>query len=543
MDAGYKLAALILIALGAVALALALRSARRMRAQTSQPLPQFRLALPALIFALIACYIAWFIILLRHDVALDGLAVAATLCGAACILWAIAQSGRAALREAVRIAALERHRADHDALTGLPNRLFFMRRLARSAERAADRQHFAVLIIDLNRFKLVNDTLGHAYGDGLLREFGRRLQGSLRMSDLVARLGGDEFGILINPIESLERARNIAGNLAATLQGPIVVGSHGADVSVSIGIAGFPEHGAGGNALMKNAEIAMDEAKRRGVGIMLYDPGFDTHDVEQLNTLGELRRAIEADALEVYYQPQFSPKTGKMTGAEALVRWPHSHAGLLLPTDFIDLAEQSGLINRLNRRVLDIVFDQLAAWRAAGLDTPIATNVSALNLQDPGLFEYIVEGLRARHLSAAQLKLEITETAVVSDPDAARALTRLAEFGVRLSIDDFGTGYSSLVYLRELPVGEIKIDRSFVVNLTRDNNDAILVRSTIELAHNLGRAVIAEGVESREALELLTRWGCDAVQGFHLSPPLVISDLDRKLKDPDWRPLVPAPAN
>jgi EAL domain-containing protein (putative c-di-GMP-specific phosphodiesterase class I) len=248
--------------------------------------------------------------------------------------------------------------------------------------------------------------------------------------------------------------------------------------------------------------------------------------------------------LQVYYQPQFSAASGRLVGVEALVRWPHSDPAWPLPAEFIELAEQGGLIDRLNRWVLEIVFDQLAAWQEAGVTTTISTNLSAINLQDPELFTYIAHGLAARGLNAARLSLEITETAVASDTKAARAVVkRLSEFGVRLSIDDFGTGYSSLIILRELPVEEIKIDRSFVINMTRDSNDAILVRSTIDLAHKLGRAVTAEGVESREALELLKSWGCDVMQGFFLSPPLAIEDLNRKLADATWHSLTSAPAN
>ncbi len=396
-------------------------------------------------------------------------------------------------------------------------------------------------IMDLDRFKLINETLGHFYGDTVLQEVGRRLQSRLRVNDLVARLGGDEFVIMIDPVDHTNQAGTVAQHIASILERPIMVAGYSAEASASIGIAGYPEHGSSGHTLIKNAEIAMYEAKRHGVNTMVYDPGFDMHDVNRLTILSQLRSAINGHELQVFYQPQFDGTSGGLAGVEALVRWPHSDPEWPLPAEFIELAERGGLINRLNRCVLEIVFDQLAAWQEVGVTTSISTNLSAINLQDPGLFTYIAQGLAARGLNAARLTLEITETAVASDTKAARALVkRLSELGVRLSIDDFGTGYSSLIILRELPVEEIKIDRSFVMNMTRDTNDAVLVRSTIDLAHNLGRAVTAEGVESQEALELLKSWGCDVVQGFFLSPPLAIDDLNRKLANASWHSLTSA---
>jgi diguanylate cyclase len=362
---------------------------------------------------------------------------------------------------------------------------------------------------------------------------------------LLARLGGDEFGILIDPVDHPEHLATIAGHVAAVLEAPFALEGHPADVGVSIGAAFYPTHGDSSNTLMKNAEIAMYEAKRRGAELMIYDQGFDAHDLGRLDIVRGLKAAIDEAALLVHYQPQIGAKSGKLTGVEALVRWPHPRLGLLLPEEFIALAERSGLINRLNRWVLDIVFNQLAAWQVQGIDTSISTNISVINLQDPDLIQYVVDGLRERGLTASQLKIEITETAVMSDPQVAlAAVQRLSEFGVRFAIDDFGTGYSSLLYLREMPVDEIKIDRSFIANVTRDNNDAIIVRSTIDLAHNMGRTVTAEGVESLEAFRLLRHWNCDTLQGFYLSPPLSIEDLNLRLKDPRWSlPTAPLPAN
>lgn len=281
---------------------------------------------------------------------------------------------------------------------------------------------------------------------------------------------------------------------------------------------------------MKLAEMTMYEAKRRGKDVIVYHPDFHRHDLKRRHILAELRRAIGHNDLIVHYQPQFDPRSDRIIGVEALVRWRHSRLGLLLPGEFIAVAEQSGLIHRLNRWVLGSVFEQLAAWQAQDIELPISANVSVINLQDRSFFQHIVDGVQGRGLRTDRLKLEITETAVMSDPGIALpTVKRLSQFGVRFSIDDFGTGYSSLLYLREMPADEIKIDRSFIVNMTRDNNNAIIVRSTIDLAHSLGRLVTAEGIESRETLELLAHWHCDTLQGFYLSPPLSIDNLTLQL--------------
>ncbi|MGH8502103.1 MAG: putative bifunctional diguanylate cyclase/phosphodiesterase [Gammaproteobacteria bacterium] len=539
------IAAYILLVLGAAMLAVSFIPVRDICLE-ARGHSRVWLALPALVVAFITGilgYLVFAVTVARQGAHFDQLAVAAVLFGAGCFVWGVAHISRQIIGEMRRIAALAQHRAAHDPLTNLPNRKFFARQLERAIGNVVPPRRLAVLMMDLDRFKLINETLGHYYGDIVLQEVGLRLQRSLRMTDLVARLHGDEFAVLINPIGDPEHPRTIGQHVAAVLQKPFAIEGHPADVGVSIGVAYHPDHGVNHNDLMKNAEIAMYEAKRRGVDVVVYEPGLDVSNRQQLSILRELREAIDQHRLVVHYQPQFGTKAGKLIGVEALVRWPHPRFGLLLPEEFIALAEQSGLINNLNYWVLEVVLDQLAAWKSAGNTTRVSTNVSAVNLQDPKLVHFITDGVRNRDLSPKQLKLEITETAVMSDPGAAlTAVKRLSQFGVRFSLDDFGTGYSSLVYLRKLPVSEIKIDRSFIVNVTRDHNDAIIVRSTIALAHNLGRWVTAEGVESHEARELLTAWGCDALQGFHLSPPLPIEELDAKLKDPRWNPAKPLPA-
>jgi diguanylate cyclase (GGDEF)-like protein len=530
-----SIAVAMLLTLGGIAIAAALFPIRDLcleaRAQS-----RAWLAVPALAVLFITAYAVFAVALAnREAIDLSVLVAAAAICGAGCFMWAFAYISGMVVRESRRVAALERHRAAHDELTGLPNRAFFVRQLEEAVGASAGQKRLALLIIDLDRFKLINDALGHRYGDILLQEVANRLRGALRMKDLVARLGGDEFGVLIDPVINPEHLKTIGEHVTAVLQSPVAVEDYPTDVGVSIGVAYYPEHGSSGNEMIKNAEIAMYEAKRRGADVVVYEPTFDTNGFHRLDILNELRQAIDGARLLLHYQPQFAAKSGRLVGVEALVRWPHPRLGLLLPNEFIGLAEQSGLINRLNRWVLNIVFEQLAAWQTAGIDMPIATNVSVLNLQDPDLLQYVMAGLANHGLAAGRLRLEITETAVMSDPEAALgAVKRLAELGVRFSIDDFGTGYSSLRYLRELPVDEIKIDRSFIVDSARDANDAIIARSTIDLAHNMGRLVAAEGVESRETAELLAHWNCDTLQGFYLCPPLAIHELAPRLADPSW---------
>ena len=276
--------------------------------------------------------------------------------------------------------------------------------------------------------------------------------------------------------------------------------------------------------------MAMHGARKSSVSMVEYDRSLDAHGPKRLNILSELNYAIEHNELVVYYQPQLDLRSNRICGAEALIRWPHRNFGLLLPEEFIPLAEQNGLINRLSYWLLGIVLDQLKAWQVGGIDLPISTNISTTNLEDGGFHEYIMQGIRSRQLLAKRLRLEITESVVMGNhTQAFSAVNQLVQSDVQFAIDDFGTGYSSLQYLKKLPVREIKIDKSFVLDMSKDNNDAMIIRSTIDLAHKLGYSVTAEGVESQEALELLKNWACDRAQGFHLGQPMPIDELNEKL--------------
>jgi len=436
------------------------------------------------------------------------------------------------LHRALQAHAAEReHTALHDSLTGLPNRLLFGDRLSHAVSAAQrDPAAFSILMIDLDRFKEINDTLGHAIGDLLLQEVGARLQGALRPGDTVARLGGDEFALLL-PSAGSEEAREIAERTLATLRESFPLPNVTVSVDASIGIVTYPTHGLDADTLMQRVDVAMYLAKGQGGGGTFYDPARDPYDPARLALAGELRRAIEQDELELHYQPKFDTRTLQLGGVEALVRWRHPERGLLGPDEFIPLAEHTGAIRGLTQLVLRKATHQLAAWQADGLDLSVAVNLSVANLLDHGLVDDIAAILEQEGAPAERLELEITESMLMSDPERAKELLKqLTAMGIRLSIDDFGTGHSSLAYLRRLPISEIKIDRSFVRHLAVDDGDAAIVRATIELSHSLDLKVVAEGVEDARSLELLRELGCDGAQGYHLARPAPAADLNDLLR-------------
>ncbi len=423
------------------------------------------------------------------------------------------------------------HQALHDALTDLPNRTLLHDRLAHAIHSAA-REHtpLALFLIDLDRFKDVNDTLGHAVGDVLLQRVATRLRDALRASDTVARLGGDEFAVLV-PGADAAQATQTADKLLAALAESVTIEGQRLTVGGSLGIAFHPAHGADAGGLLRHADIAMYVAKRAGGGRAVYTPEMDHHTPRRLTLVSALRQAIADDYLRVHYQPMMDVTTGRVRLVEALVRWPHPDLGLLPPDQFIPLAEGTGLIAPLTRWVLAEALRQVRAWQDAGLALSVAVNISPRALHDPELLATIAGLLRAHALPAARLRVELTESAVMVDPTGAvDILTRLDALGVRVAIDDFGTGYSSLAYLTRLPIDEIKIDRSFVTDMTRDDDDATIVASTIELGHSLGLRCVAEGVESGETWQALAALGCDVIQGFYVSRALPADELARWLR-------------
>jgi len=419
------------------------------------------------------------------------------------------------------LGELERQ-ALFDTLTGLPNRTLLQDRL-RQAILNADRQSlgFAIILLDLDRFKDINDTFGHHVGDILLRQVGPQLGEVLRGSDTVSRFGGDEFALLLPTATDAAGAVQAADRVLSALQQPFVAEGLSLQVEASLGIAMYPVHGADAAALLQHADAAMYQAKRSKSGYAMYSVGEEEASRDRLLLLGELREAIEHAQLWLYYQPAVDPSTKRIIGMEALVRWQHPRLGLLSAASFIPFAEQTGLIRPLGEWVLRTAIAQSAHWTRVGIDTPIAVNLSARDLPDPGLPERIAQMLEAVHVPPSRLRLEITESAVMSDPARSlEILGRLRDMGIELSIDDFGTGYSSLTYLRRLPVAEIKIDRSFVTDMLSDPGAAAIVRSTIDLGHNLGLRVIAEGVESEEVTARLASLGCDGIQGYYVSPAM-----------------------
>jgi diguanylate cyclase (GGDEF)-like protein len=418
-----------------------------------------------------------------------------------------------------------RRLAYRDVLTDLPNRTLFNDRLHVAMELAQrERKPLAVLLLDLDRFKQINDTLGYQTGDQVLQQTAKRLSALLRKSDTIARLGGDEFIALLSDC-GMEYAKQIAEKVLNALDEPIVVGEHSLDVRASIGIAGYPVDSSDPDTLMRHADLAMYAAKRGNRGITAYDATLGRHRMEQLSLLSELRRAIENEELRLVFQPKIDMRTGEVVGAEALVRWQHPERGFVPPNDFIPFAEQTGFIKSITRWVIEAAAAQCARWETLGMSLKLVINISVLDLLDPGMPDAILGALQRNGMPTRCLGLEITESGVMQDQAAAMAvLKRLRALDIDLAIDDFGTGHSSLAYVKQLQVTELKIDRSFVRNLVHDDKDRAIVLSVIELAHNLDLTVVAEGVEDRNTLEVLRELGCDIVQGYVFAKPLAEKD-------------------
>jgi diguanylate cyclase (GGDEF)-like protein/PAS domain S-box-containing protein len=420
-----------------------------------------------------------------------------------------------------------RRQALHDALTGLPNRVFLNERVRNSIKRAhRDEQPIALLLMDLDQFKEVNDALGHDQGDKLLIEVSRRLQRVVREADTIARLGGDEFAVLLTDQADEGTAMVVAHRIRAALDEPFQLDGITLQTNASIGIAIAPEHGDDAETLAQHADIAMYLAKRIGAGAAVYAPEHDQSSVRRLALLGELRNAISEDDLVLHYQPCLDLATGEVRSVEALVRWNHRELGLLPPAEFIELAEVSGMIRPLTRWVIEHVLAQARVWQDEGLELTIGVNLSVKDLYDRDLVPWLADRLLTFGVDARRLKLELTESQLMDDPLLAlEVLGKLKALGTTTSIDDFGTGYSSLAYLKHLPIDELKIDKSFIGNLVHDAMDLMIVRSTIDLSHNLGLSVVAEGVEDGHTLGQLHSLGCDRVQGYHVSPALPAAEL------------------
>ena len=428
------------------------------------------------------------------------------------------------MTERRQVAETLRFQALHDSLTQLPNRVLLQDRLQQALLSAyRDRSPVSVLLMDLDGFKEVNDTFGHQYGDILLRQVAERLRHAVREPDTVARLGGDEFAAVLTRADQTS-ATLVARRIQAALDQPFVLEDQRVDVRASIGISLHPDHGEDVDTLLRTADVAMYLAKKTGGGFTFYAPEQDQHSPTRFALVGQLRDAIERNELLLHFQPKVSLKATQIDAVEALVRWQHPKYGLLQPDSFIPAVEDTALIKPLSTWILNEALRHCHLWQEAQLDVRVGVNLSVRNLQDAQLVHTIARLLHRWGVPASRLQLEITESAIMADPARTmQVVTRLHDIGVSISIDDFGTGYSSLAYLKQLPADEIKIDRSFVMDMTDD--DMVIVRSVIDLGHNLGLRVAAEGVENRETLDLLAEMGCDAAQGYFVSHPLPAEDV------------------
>lgn len=430
-----------------------------------------------------------------------------------------------AVYKAAAISREKDHAAMHDALTELPNRTLLIERLGDAIETARrDGSRVGVLLLDLNRFKEVNDTMGHATGDRLLTIAASRIRAAVRPDDTVARLGGDEFTVVLPGLNDDLLAVEVAGRVRVAITEPFVIDDALIDIDVSVGIAVFPDHGDDVETLLRHADVAMYLAKEHSTSIEFFRTERET-DNSRLGMLGGLRRALDDGGIEVHFQPVVGLVHDDVIGMEAFARWRHPERGLLLPGTFLPVAESSGLMHRLTRTVLDDALEQAAMWHSAGFDVPVAVNIALRDLHGMSLAETVERGLSQWGLPGSRLKLEVTESVFMADPTRVfDSIDALAELGVRLSLDDFGTGFASMVMLRRLPVDEVKIDGAFVNRITTSDDDAAIVNSIVGLSHALGLRSVAEGVENEEVRATLGTMGCDAAQGWAIAPVMMADE-------------------
>ncbi len=413
--------------------------------------------------------------------------------------------------------ALLKHQATHDALTGLPNRVL----LGRALETLSAASPAALFMLDLDRFKDVNDTLGHATGDAVLTILGQRLRSALPEQNLIARIGGDEFAVVVPNYTNMAQLHALADIVLERVRSPIKTGNNTIEVGASIGIALCPDHGTDGGALLQRADVAMYVAKNNRTSVEFYSAEADHSSIRALKITGALRSAIANNELELFYQPKVRLSDLKCVGVEALARWTHPELGAVSPAEFVPLAEESNLIVPLTRWSLQQALQDHAAWQRAGLDLGVAVNLSARHLRDAVFAQELLNAIQSHGTNPSRVELEITETALMSDPEkAAEVLHVLTRAGVRIAMDDFGTGFSSLAYLKHLNLHTLKIDRSFIKDITTNPNDVTIVRSTLRMAHGLDLSVVAEGIEEREHYEMLRDLGCDIGQGYWIAKPM-----------------------
>ncbi|MHB1676442.1 MAG: putative bifunctional diguanylate cyclase/phosphodiesterase [Sulfuriferula sp.] len=467
--------------------------------------------------------------LLSHRPEFADLIVSLVFCSGGLFVLITMHASVQTLRRVREIMQRERHSWLHDSLTNLPNRRLALDRIEQAIRLGQPaKRPIAIMMMDLNRFKDINDTLGHHFGDELLTALAQRLLRVVTLTCMAARMGGDEFCFVLESSEKKE-AILFCKNILALIDEPFIIDGHKISVDGSIGIAMYPEHGKLAQQLLQHADVAMYAAKRNGDSYVMYAEELNQSSLAKLTLIAMLKHPDFANQLSMHYQPKINLGTGAVCGLEALVRWKHPSLGDIPPDQFIAVAECTDSIKQITFTVLHKVLAQLEAWHAAGWDLRVAINLSMRSLSDENLPNDIAQALASYHIPPSSLILEITESSIMLNPSLANAsLTTLSALGIQCSIDDFGTGYSSLAYLKNLPAKEIKIDKSFVTDMTTNENDAIIVHATIVMAHNMGYRVVAEGVESAETLELLHILGCDVAQGFYFSKPMPAYAV------PDW---------
>ncbi len=488
-----------------------------------------------LIIFFIIGYLLDISLLSKNIITTQDLIVSTILLSGSIFVVLVVRLSLASIRRSEHLAEKERHRALHDELTELPNRVLMEERLDHGLTVAKrQREPLAVLLMDLVRFKEINDSLGHFYGDYLLQEVAHRMRKIVRDSDTLARFGGDEFSLIL-PATTLPQAVMLSQKISAAVEEPFMIEGHNVNVGISIGIAMYPDHGLNGETLILYADMAMYDAKRNDVIYAIFNPDQDRTTFNRLVMVGELREALLHKQMFLDYQPKVSLDLAGGIGVEALLRWQHPEKGVVGPNDFIPLAEQAGLIRSLTTLVLNKSIEQCALWHQEGYPISVAINLSIKNLHDLEFPEEVKRVLEKWGVAAEHLTLEITESCIIVDQErVTNVVKELKNQGIKLSIDDFGTGYSSISYLKNFPAREIKIDKSFVTNMVQNEDNAVIVKSTIDMVHTIGNKVVAEGVEDEATQKMLIELGCDYLQGFHVSRPLSPSQVTEWCRSSPW---------
>ena len=538
VEVGYQLQVISIgmVVMGVLLLALSLFPTQEICRKRNQLYKEWKW-LAALILFFILGYLLYINILLKSIfITSQHLVVATILLSGSVFVIMVVRLSLASIRRSEHLTERERHRALHDELTELPNRILVEERLDHGLMVAKrQREPLAVLLMDLVRFKEINDSLGHFYGDYLLQEVAHRMQKVVRKSDTLARFGGDEFAMVL-PATTRSQAVMISQKIAEAVEAPFLLEGHNVNVGISIGIALYPEHGLNSETLILYADMAMYDAKRNDVIYAIFNPDQDRTTFNRLVIIGELREALQHNQMYLDYQPKVSIMKKGVIGVEALLRWKHPEKGIIRPDEFIPLAEQAGLIKNLTILVLDKALEQCHLWQQAELEISVAVNLSVKNLHDLEFPQEVEKLLEKWNVPPHLLILEITESGIIVDQErVTNVVNLLQKSGIKLSIDDFGTGYSSISYLKKFPAHEIKIDKSFIVDMVHNEDNAVIVKSTIDMIHNIGGQVVAEGVEDEETQHLLTDLGCDLLQGFYVCKPLSPSLITEWFRSTTWR--------